>query len=218
MSLPKYFISNSGKNYLLYFEIGLILSLSFFIGLFNLPLSNPSSDNSMWNISEKEILHLETVIATTQEALKPTPPPDVYVPNLPPKDKIIEEQLQNLDIEFSPDEPIPLPTDNLRITRKYFTAYQEQPQLIGGIERLQRQIRYPPKAIKDNVEGRVIVMFFIDKKGKVHDPRIVKGVRNDIDREALEAISKAEFLPARKKGKPIPVEHTIHILFKLENS
>lgn len=218
MSLSKYFIPNSRKNYLLYFEIGLILSLTTFIGLFNLPMPDHSPDDSMWDIPEKEILHLETIIPTKQEPPKPVSPPDAYVPNHPPEDKIIEEKLQYLDIEFSHDEPLPVPTENLQTAQKYFEVNQQSPQLVGGIEKLQRQIEYPPRAVKDNVEGRVIVMFYIDKKGKVHKPKIIKGIRSDIDREALEAISKAEFLPARKRGKPIPVEHLIHILFKLEKS
>ncbi len=211
----KYPIPNPRRNYLLYFEVGLILSLSTIISLFNFSFPEYSTSSTMWDIAEKEILQLETVIATTQPAPKPPAPPEVFVPNPPPEDKIVEEEIQNLDIEFSPDEPIPLPTDNFQ-KMSYLKAQQENPKLIGGIEKLQRNMEYPPEAIENNIEGRVIVKFLIDEKGKVHNPEIVKGVRYDLNREAIQAVSRAQFVPARQRGKPIAVEQIIFILFKID--
>lgn len=170
----------------------------------------------MWEIPENEIIKLEAIMATTQEPPKPVAPPEVTVPNLPPEDKIIEEQLQNFNVEFSPEEPLPLPTKNLLTNQKFLVIHEENPRLIGGIEKLQRDINYPRKAIRDKVGGRVIVRFWIDKKGKVHNPRIVKGVRYDLNKEALQAISRAQFLPARKQGKPVAAEQVIFIFFKLD--
>lgn len=223
MKLPNRPVSSLKRNYLLYFETALIITLGTFIGLFNLNFVDQGDQPSKWTISEHEILHLESIVTTTHGSDIPSPPPDAFVPNPPPQNEIVEEQLQNLDIEFPLSDPLPvpvytsqkLPTSN---NTRSIIPTKDMPQLVGGMEKLQRNISYPPRAFRDRVEGRVIVEFIVDEKGKVRNPKIIKGVRNDINREALRAISKARFLPAREQGKPIPVEHVIFILFSLDNS
>lgn len=220
MTIPKPTPPGLKQNYLLYFESALILSLTTFIVLTKIHLPGNSTDNLKWNIPEQEILHLEGMLATSHITQPPAPP--VYrVPNPRPQNVIIEERLRNLDIEFPLYDAIPLPQKNNTIKKEPIKEreipIEDMPKLIGGMEKLQRNISYPRKAIRDKVEGRVILEFTVDPKGKVRNPRIVKGVRDDINKEAIRAISKARFLPGRKQGKPIPVKHFIYIRFEIQN-
>lgn len=210
-------VPNLRKNYLLHFEAALIVSLGTFIGLFKLHLPTLPS-NSSWTIPDQPIAHLEGIIATTHSLPKPEPPPVISLPQPPPKDEIIEDRLQNLDIEFPIPEPIPLPAEEPSTYQNQSTEsfIEDMPQLIGGLARLQKRIEYPTKAIKDNVQGRVIVQFIVDEKGFVRNPTIIKGVREDLNNEAIKAILKARFLPGRRHGLAVPVEQVIYILFRIE--
>lgn len=64
-----------------------------------------------------------------------------------------------------------------------------------------KNIEYPQSAIKDGTEGQVIVNFTVAPDGKVTDVKVVKGVREDLDKAALEVIKKSpKWNPAKPGG------------------
>jgi len=68
---------------------------------------------------------------------------------------------------------------------------EEQPQLIGGMEALRAQVRYPDGARTAGVEGRVFVQFIVDTRGQVLSPVVTRGVRADLDAEAVRVVKAA---------------------------
>lgn len=220
MRLSKYtsFVARR-QLYLICFESCLIVSLATFLILFNIPLPSSPPTQQSFVVAPGEVLHLDTIVIPAPVEDIPAPPPPV-VPEDPVPDQILEEHLQDLDPEFLPSSPLPLPpaeTDLWALSLENALVTSENlPQLIGGIPKLKAQINYPPKALKDKVEGRVIVQFIIDRKGRVRNPKVLKGVRDDLDREAVRAISRSRFRPGRLNGKTIPVEQVIHVVFKIK--
>ena len=94
------------------------------------------------------------------------------------------------------------------------------PEFPGGIEKLREflseNISYPGSARKDSVEGKVFVLFLIDKKGKAQNFQVKKGVRTDLNNEALRVVKKMpRWKPGEQNGKPVPVWYTIPINFQL---
>jgi TonB family protein len=76
---------------------------------------------------------------------------------------------------------------------------------------------YPQQALKDGVEGQVSVSFLIDVDGRLSDMKIEKGVRQDIDNEALRVVSSMpNWIPAKKNGEAIEVRYTMSIAFNIE--
>lgn len=226
--LKKSPLTDLKKNYILHFETGLILSLLSVIGLFKLDISQSSKNGAIWSIADREILTFENSPQTVQAIPQPKMPQPVFVPPTRPKYKLIRARLQDLDMELTIPDPLPITTHkehnngNYKSleaeTSKPYTYVDEMPRLIGGKEGLRKTITYPSRAIKDNIQGRVILQFVVDENGRVHDPEILKGVREDIDKEAVKAITKARFTPGRQQGKPVRVEYVMFIRFKLENS
>lgn len=81
---------------------------------------------------------------------------------------------------------------------------------------LTENIKYPETAIKDKIEGKVFVEFWIDTAGFTHEHKIVKGVREDLDNEALRVAKLIKFdEPAKNRGKPISMFFTLPISFDL---
>ena len=50
-------------------------------------------------------------------------------------------------------------------------------------------LKYPQEAVRDGIQGRVMVEFVINKDGKVSDVRVVKGVSPELDAEAVKVVS-----------------------------
>ncbi len=76
--------------------------------------------------------------------------------------------------------------------------------------------RYPRKAKKQGLHGRVIVQFTIDETGKLVDAKVIRGVDELLDKEALRVILAApdKWLPALKYGKPVKQTYTLPVIFK----
>ena len=95
------------------------------------------------------------------------------------------------------------------------------PQFPGGdvalMKYIQKNVRYPQIAKEYGIEGRVFVTFVIDKKGKVNDVEILKGVDKNLDKEAKRVIeSLPKFTPGKQRGKAVRVQFTVPISFKLQ--
>ncbi|MEC9456729.1 MAG: energy transducer TonB [Candidatus Neomarinimicrobiota bacterium] len=76
---------------------------------------------------------------------------------------------------------------------------------------------YPEIAQEAGIEGVVIVQAFIDKKGRVKETLILKGVPNTgLDEAAMEAIRKTRFRPAKQRERAVGVWISIPVNFKLK--
>lgn len=78
---------------------------------------------------------------------------------------------------------------------------------------------YPARAVKQGVEGYVLVEFTIDRLGRVVDVRIVDAKPAGMfDRAALKAVERFRYKPRVVNGEPIPVSGVQHLLtFELES-
>lgn len=101
-----------------------------------------------------------------------------------------------------------------------FCLVGQMPEFPGGTTKLvafaKSKIKYPETAINDSVQGSVILLFTIDKKGKVTDKRIFQSVRHDLDNVCLKMLSQMPTWKAgRVNGKPIAVYERWKITFVL---
>jgi TonB family protein len=79
-------------------------------------------------------------------------------------------------------------------------------------------LKYPESAKKAGVQGRVTLQFTIGKDGKVGDVKVLRGVSEDVDAEAVRVVeSSPKWKPGRIDGKAVPVAFTLPINFKLDN-
>lgn len=100
-----------------------------------------------------------------------------------------------------------------------FIAQKEidkMPEIKGGIQALAQSIKYPEAAKKDRVTGTVFIKAVIDENGNVASAEIEKGVNDDLNTTALEAVKTAKFIPGEYMGEKVKAEVTIPIKFKLD--
>ncbi len=78
-------------------------------------------------------------------------------------------------------------------------------------------LKYPEEALKDGVQGRVMVGFIIEKDGKVTNVRVVKGVSPELDAEAVKVVAASpKWKPGRVAGQKVRTSMTIPVEFRLE--
>ena len=75
--------------------------------------------------------------------------------------------------------------------------------------------RYPRKAKKAGIQGRVVVGFTIDEKGRMTDVKVVRGVHPLLDKEALRVIKSApkKWTAGTRNGKSFAFKYTIAVGF-----
>ncbi len=89
------------------------------------------------------------------------------------------------------------------------------PRPVGGIAAIQNKIQYTELAQRIGIEGKVLVFAIIDEKGNVMNASIAKSLFPSLDEVALNAVRDTKFIPGKQRGKPVKVQMTIPITFKL---
>jgi len=114
------------------------------------------------------------------------------------------------------EQPVPEPIADDNKPR----IVQQMPEYPGGIVEfmkwLQRTLRYPPTAQQQGIQGSVMVSFIVNVDGTITEQKVVRGVNEELDAEALRVISNMpKWKPGLDKGKPCRTLFAIPIVFKL---
>ena len=206
------------RYYSLFLEIGLIVVLLIFIMAVKVRLTPAGVKADL--TEEQEIVKMEDIIQT-EHPEKPPPPPRPPVPVEVPNDEVIEDQIIDIDAELNLDQPLDLPPPPEEEAEEqeedFFVVVEQMPELMGSLKKLQDCVKYPEMARKAGIEGRVIVQFIVNENGKVENPVVVRSIGGGADEEALRCVKKAEFKPGMQRGKPVRVQYSLPVVFKLQN-
>ena len=102
-----------------------------------------------------------------------------------------------------------------------FNVVEQMPSFPGGkkamMEYLKENTEYPAKAVKNKIQGRVIVQFTVDEKGRLSDIKVVKSVEPSLNAEAVRVIkSMPRWNPGMQNGKAVKVRYTLPVTFRLQ--
>ena len=79
------------------------------------------------------------------------------------------------------------------------------------------QIEYPKECVDAGVAGRVMIGFTVGIDGKLTDVKVLRGVHEKLDAEAVRVIGMSpEWTPGANNGEPVPVSVTFPLVFKLQ--
>jgi protein TonB len=198
-------------------QLGLALTLALFLLAFKVEFRNDSPLIMM--VEDQETVKME-VVEQTSQVKAPPPPPRPQVPVEVPNEEVIEDEIIDLDADLDLDAidlppPPPPPADD-EPEEEIFLVVEQQPELIGGMASIWKNIKYPDIARKAGIEGRVTVQFIVDERGGISDLKVVRGIGGGCDEEALRAVQKAKFKPGMQRGRPVKVRYSLPIVFKLQ--
>lgn len=104
-------------------------------------------------------------------------------------------------------------------SEKVYNSCQVMPQFPGGeramMEFIATNLKYPQQAVKDDVQGMVLVDFVINTEGKATDPKIVRSLSPECDAEVIRVVSlMPAWTPGQQDGKTVNVKYTLPVMFK----
>ena len=102
-----------------------------------------------------------------------------------------------------------------------YDVVEQMPEFPGGMEALinflSTNIKYPNDAIKQNVGGRVMVMFVVETDGSISNVRVAKRVFPSLDAEAIRvAKTMPKWKPGKEKGRLVRVNYTLPVVFSIK--
>jgi TonB family protein len=78
-------------------------------------------------------------------------------------------------------------------------------------------LKYPATAVRDGIQGRVMVEFVIEKDGKVSNVRVVRSVSEELDHEAVKVVAASpKWKPGKVNGQKVRCRMTVPVEFILE--
>lgn len=81
---------------------------------------------------------------------------------------------------------------------------------------ISRNLKYPPSALRNGLEGNVIISFVINPAGEISDLKVLKDIGGGTAEEAMRVISKMpKWKPGIQNHRPVPVRMTLPIRFSL---
>lgn len=82
---------------------------------------------------------------------------------------------------------------------------------------INENIKYPETAIKEKVQGSVLMSFTVEKDGTLNDIKVDRGLGKGTDEEAVRVLALSKkWNPGLIDGKPVRVKYNVPIKFTLK--
>ncbi len=146
----------------------------------------------------------------------------------PPEPEPVEEKAP-------PPPPPPPPEPEVE---EIFTVVEEMPRFPGCedepdkaarkncsdrklLQFVQGNIKYPPIARENGVEGVTVIKFYVDKDGSVKAPELLKDIGAGCGKEAMRVVKMMnkegiKWVPGKQRGKAVKVYFNLPVRFKLQ--
>ncbi|MFK7810391.1 MAG: energy transducer TonB [Saprospiraceae bacterium] len=167
-------------------------------------------------IEEEDEIEFEDTSIEVEDVIE-TPPPVVEEKKAPPP----------------PPPPPPEPE-----VEEIFTVVEEMPRFPGCEDKtdkaerkkcatekmlqfIYKNIKYPPIARENGVEGTTVIRFYVDKDGTVKSPEILKDIGAGCGTEAKRVVQMMnkmgqKWIPGKQRGKAVKVYFNLPVRFRLE--
>lgn len=90
-----------------------------------------------------------------------------------------------------------------------------KPRIIGGMQQLYLNVKYPKEAQEQRIQGRVILNFVVHKTGRVSDITVLRSLHPLCDSAVVRAVRKTTFVPAEENGERVAVRMALPVRFQL---
>jgi len=209
----------------LFFEIGLVISLSIVLTVLNYEAK--VSDDLVFPEYKGDIPFPEEMDLKVERIQAPVEVPvEVQKANIikiiDNKDNGGEMDLPSeTDVEETEKYGNPEITNEQEVNdNEIYTIIDEFPSFPGGdmerINYIRSKLVYPNTAIINSVQGSVVVVFIIEKDGSISNIKIEKGIGSGCDEEAVRVVQNMpNWMPGKQRGKAVRVLLKMPIRFSL---
>ena len=221
---PKVDVQN--KRVLL-LEVGLAVSLLIVIGAF------------LYTPREYKIEQMEMVAAVVEEEITEITRQDQKPPEPPKRTEITvitdilnivtndEKISTNVDFaEFAEDVEI---IQTVAVEEEVieddqpFVKVEQMPSFMGGDlmtfrNWVQSKVRFPQIAQENNISGRVLLMFVIERDGSLTNIQVLQTPDSSLSDEAIRVLKTSpKWTPGKQRNQSVRVKYTLPIDFRIQN-
>ena len=168
---------------------------------------------------------------STSEILKQTAfvPPVVVSGEVPDEVDIFNMDDRNKYNNYVPvdvsEEPVAIKKDDvieIKNEEPPVLFAEEMPSFPGGdaerMKFLADNIKYPPFALENGIQGTVYVQFIIDSKGNITDFKLQRGIGGGCDEEAERVIKMMpQWHAGKQNGKAVRVIYNMPVVFRINS-
>ncbi len=102
-----------------------------------------------------------------------------------------------------------------------FVIVEDMPEFEGGEEDLytylDSNLQYPVEALEKGIQGVVYVQFVVEKDGSVSAAKVIRGVEESLDQEALRVVkAMPKWKPGTQRGVAVRTSYTLPVRFVME--
>ena len=226
MELKKSDKANLESKKRIFTEIGFVIVLLLLLGIFEYS----SKQSEIVELVQGEAVKAdEEMVEVTREPEPPKPEieepqqEEVEAPEIVETDDKEEDQSAQMKAQDDNQEKkveAPIFEEEEEENEEIFMRVEKQPSFPGGNAALQRfignNVNYPQEAIDMGLQGKVVVKFVVNEKGKAVRPEVLKKVSPELDQAAIDVVNKLPlFTPGEQAGKKVKVWYIVPIDFKL---
>lgn len=111
-------------------------------------------------------------------------------------------------------------TQPIEETDNVFDTVDQMPSFPGGqvamMLYLSKNTKYPALARKNEIQGRVVCTFVVERDGSISDIQVSRGLDPSLDKEAVRVLSSMpHWIPGKQKGKVVRVKCSVPVTFRL---
>ncbi|MCX2742889.1 TonB family protein [Mangrovivirga sp. M17] len=216
--------ANLEKKSPMFLSLGFLIAMGAVLAAFEYK-SKPEMDINPYTFEGGEIE--EPIIIPITEITPPPPPPKPAPVIVETEEEIIEEpELEVFELEIDESSIIDNTVETEKpkeeiIENKVHDFVEQSAHFPGGQEAwmkyLNNNLKYPAKARRMGIEGRVYIQFIIDKTGELTNIKVVKPIGGGLDEEALRVIKNApKWNPGKQRGREVRQRMTIPVYFRLQ--
>lgn len=131
-----------------------------------------------------------------------------------PDDEIVDSTLLALD-EDGPQLPPNVKEKEEIDTTAFYTNLEIMPEIINGMNSINKRLHYPKSAKDKKIQGVVNVEVYIDEKGNVVKTLLLNSLDPACEEAAQIVVSFTRFKPGQIRGIPVKSKLVIPVEFKL---
>ncbi len=105
--------------------------------------------------------------------------------------------------------------NRLEVKEQVLEFAEKAPTIVGGLGSYYVNIEYPEEAIRDNIQGRLILRFVVSPTGRAHSVEVVQSLHPLCDSAAVRAVRLTTFAPGEQNGEPVSVRMSLPVTFRI---
>jgi protein TonB len=214
---------------LLFTEIGLVAALLIVYIGFNWS----SRDAQVAALEDTTKVLVEEEMIAIPDQLPPPPPEAPNIPVLSDQIDIVEDDIKvdddlfmnleddNSAIEIQDYKEAVVEEEEVEEEAIPFQLVEQKPSFNGGDANefskwVNSRLVYPEIAKENGVQGRVTLSFTVEADGRVTNVRVLKGVDDSLDKEAVRVVSSSpKWTPGKQRDRKVKVTYTFPVYFML---